>query len=94
MAQVEGALAREQPRVLERDDVRAHTVAPLLALLQPERREDAGRRGDENLSDPQLFGELAGVERSAPPKATSAKSRGSCPRSTETSRRGRVASPR
>ena len=75
------------PRSVERHDERAHLVAPLVADGEPERGEHAGGRGDEHRRDlrapPRARTRAAAP---APPKATSAKSRGSSPRSTETTR--------
>ena len=47
----------------QRDDERAHRVAPLVAEREPERREDARRLGDEHRPDLELLRQRAGVQR-------------------------------
>ena len=73
-------------------DVRAHAVAPLVARDEPERREDAGGGRDEHRVDPSSSASAHACSGPAPPNATSAKSRGSWPRSTETTRSARTIS--
>ena len=89
VAEVGLALGRQLARLRERHDVRAHAVAPLVAARARAPRARRPRPGTSTVEIPSSSASSHACSGPAPPKATSAKSRGSCPRSTETTRSAR-----
>ena len=90
VAQVRFALVGQLPRFRERHEIRPHRVSPLLAT-----RRARARRGRPRLRErapsriPSSSASSQACSGPAPPNATSAKSRGSWPRSTDTTRSAR-----
>ena len=90
VAEVGLALGRQRAGLRERDDVRAHAVAPLVARRRG--RAPRGRprpRARARCAIPSSSASAQACSGPAPPNATSANSRGSRPRSTETTRSAR-----
>ena len=63
VAQIRFAFARQLTRVAQRDEVRAHRVAPLVARDKAERGQHACGLGDEHRAHPELVRERARVQR-------------------------------
>ena len=75
-----GRAARDHDRTSSRCARRAH---------EPDGRQHARARRDDHRAHAERVGDRARVQRPAPPNATSARSRGSTPRSTVTTRTAR-----
>ena len=86
VAEVRLALVRGAHGVGERRHVRPHGVAPLVGGDEAERGQDAAAAGTSTVVMPSSSASAQACSGPAPPKATSAKSRGSSPCSTETTR--------